>query len=278
MATNADDTAANDSTKVTGEDLRKLKYGEDEVESSTETDESSETNETDDSTETRDDDETNSDTDATDETEESDTTESDDDSAAFVKELPNIQGDTLEEYARSLEKAYQNSTAEALRLKGLVDGAQTDKRVGDNKEETTIDTTDPLALYAKQKMDEEINASFNAFSKSYPQVTDPTEYNRFTVEVATLSNTILQSQKRLASPQELYQKAAVILGWEPDKVTSKDRVNAAIKGSAAVSKTTSTTKQVTKSKVTDQMVALNRMMYPGKTDEQIRKELEPYVK
>jgi hypothetical protein len=70
------------------------------------------------------------------------------------------------------------------------------------------------------------------------------------------------------------------LGWEPaDKVSDKEKLSMALKDSASVTKTSSASaKTPTKSKVTDQMVAVNRAMYPGKTDAQIREELEPYVK
>src|SRR4051812_36758314 len=37
--------------------------------------------------------------------------------ATFTKKFPQIKGDTPEEYALNLEAAYENSTAEALRLK-----------------------------------------------------------------------------------------------------------------------------------------------------------------
>lgn len=262
MATNAD--SDDDSKKVTEDDLRNLKYGQDGVEDSKETDESEEAEETEESEETSDEDGQTADEATEDET-----------SDEFVKEFPYIKGDTPEEYARNLEKAYGNSFAELKRIREAAK-QNTDERVGDTKQE--VDLSDPLALYAKQKMDEEINQEFANFSKQYPQVTDPAEYSKFTVEVATLSNTILNSQKRLASPKELYSKAAVILGWETDQVSGKDKLNAALKDSASVSRSNSATKKPVKSKVTDQMIAVNRLMYPNKTDAQIRQELEAYVK
>lgn len=127
-------------------------------------------------------------------------------------------------------------------------------------------------------MDEEISSAFADFSKNFPQVKDQSEYDKFTHEVSILSQTILNSQKRLASPKELYSKAAVILGWEPDVTTGKDKLDAALKDKAAASKTTSAGKKASKSKVTDQMVSFNRMIYPNKSDAEIREELEPYVK
>src|ERR1035437_8920860 len=128
-------------------------------------------------------------------------------------------------------------------------------------------------------MDKDIQTAFATFSKDYPQVTDQGEYNKFTVEVATLSNTIMTSQKRLASPEELYSKAAVILGWNkgssPD---SKEKLDMALKDKGATSKTTSSTSTAPNSKVTDEMIRVNKLMYPTKSEDEIRKELEPFVK
>ena len=82
----------------------------------------------------------------------------------------------------------------------------------------------------------------------------------------------------MAPPKELYAKSAVILGWEKQSSTdSKDKLDMALKNNAATSKTTSVTKTTPKSKVPDAMVAANRLMYPNKSDAEIRTELEPYV-
>lgn len=273
MATNAD-TVVDDDKAVTEDDLRALKYDNEEVETTPAVeDETSEPEET-----TEEPQETG---DQDDQIVEEATEETEDESPetpAFVKEFEYIKGDTPEEYARNLEQAYKNSTAEALRLKGLAE-AQTSAPASETEEEAP-DISNPTALYMKQKMDEEIRTAFDSFSKDYPQVADPTDYNRFTQEVSTLSQTILNSQGRLASPGELYQKAAVILGWEKQSaVDSKDKLSMALKDNAATSKPTSATAKAgpTKSKVTQEMIAVNRKMYPDKTDEEIRKELESYV-
>lgn len=276
MATNADTPVVDDDKPVTAEDLHNLKYGEGDVETSKEADEASEPEENEtEPTETSAEDGQTADQ-ATEETDETDTPESD--SSEYVKEFPNIKGDSLEDYARGLEQAYKNSTTEALRLKGELDKKPV--AATEIAETEEIDTSDPVTLFMKQKMDEEINEAFSSFQKTYPQAVPGTpEYSQFVTEVGVLSKTILESQKRLASPKELYAKAAVILGWESDnKVDNKDKLGIALKGQAGSSKTTSTIKTPKKSKVTDQMVAVNRMMYPNKTDAEIREELEPYVK
>lgn len=274
MATNADQddtsTVVDDDKEVTEEDLRDLKYGSTDVETSEEEDETEVTEENEEESE-----ETGEADGQTEDQAEAEESDEEPEAPQFVKEFPYIKGDTPEEYAKNLELAYKNSTSEALKWKGLAEG-KTDSNT--DKQEEPVDL-DPNALYIKQLRDNEITTAFSEITKHYPQVNDQTEYNKFVSTVGVLSNTILQSEKRLASPKELYSKAAVILGWEPEgKVDDKDKLGNALKDRAAVSKTSSaTTKKISKSKVTDAIIAANRLMYPEKTDAEIREELEPWV-
>lgn len=240
-----------DDKEVTEEDLRKSKE-EVAVESSKETDEAPETDTAEEEPEEAEEEETPS----------------------FVKEFPHIKGDTPEEYAKNLEEAYKNSTTEALRLKGLAE------RSTETEEDTPpVDSSDPTSLYIKQKMDEEMATAYTSFQKKYPQAAPGTpEFDTFVREVDFLSRTILSSQGRLAPPAELYQKAAVILGWEADKVDDKDKLSAALKDSAASSRTTTSTKKAPKSKVTDAEIAIAKKTWAaGKSDADIRAELEQYT-
>lgn len=276
MATNAEEPVVDDNKEVTEDDLRSLKYDDAGVETSqNEEDEPAEDTEeeTEESEDTGDDSDVESEDD-----EQSDSSEE----PSFVKEFPNIKGDTPEEYAKNLEEAYKNSTAEALRLKGIADAPTTTPAtapVEDEDEDKPATPPNALELYAQQQLDREIATAYQKFSAEYPQVTDPVDYNKFTVTVATLSNTIYQSEKRLASPDELYEKSAVILGWEKESVpSSKEKLAMAVKDRAASSKQNSASpKGSPKSRVTDEMIRVNRAMYPGKSDADIRKELEPYV-
>lgn len=270
MATNADEN--NDDKQVSEQDLRDLKYGSD-VDGESQDDAETDETQTDEEDTGEVDGQTEDQADATDETE------------TFTKKFQNIQGDSPEEYARNLEVAYQNSTTEALRLKALQDSqqaqgaadaaTQTESATEKDSGNTEASITDPVSLFMKQKMDEEINTAYTAFSKEYPQVADPTDYNKFTKMVAQLSRTIIDSESRLAPPSELYSKAAIILGWQKD--ANAEKLNMAVKNAGATGKTTSATKSTPHSKVTDAMISVNRKMYPGKSDAEIRTELEEYI-
>lgn len=270
MATNAKvEDVVDDDKPVTEEDLRDLKYPEDGVENSEETDEPTDGDE----------DKEEPDEPVGDEPEDED---SDEETSDFVKEFPQIKGDTPEEYAKNLEIAYKNSTAEAMRLakKDPVDTTPKENAVGD-VDDAEVDALTPTELYVKQQLENDIQTAFNEISDQYSsQVQNDTEYAKFVKTVSTLSKTIYDGEGRLAPPKELYETAAAILKWTPDKPapTEKDKLNAAIKEGAASGKTSSGGKKGSgKSKVTDQMIMVNRKMYPGKTDAEIREELEPYV-
>jgi len=254
MATNAEPTV-DDSTPVTEEDLRSVKENS-EVESSP-TDETLESEAPEE------------------ESEEAVEEESEEESSEFVKEFSNIKGDTAEEYARNLENAYKNSTAEALRLKGLVDSNDQVDEIAESDDSPPID---PRLLYLDGLINKEIQNDYEAFSKDYSQTQDPEEYAKFTKEAANLSRYILDTQKRVAPASELYSKVAAILGWTPETApTDKDKLNVALKDSASMSKTSTTTKQKSSSKVTDAQIAVAKQMggwTDGKSDAEIRKELE----
>jgi hypothetical protein len=278
MATNADTTVVDDDKSVTEEDLRSLKYPEDEVETTQVEDETTEGDEDEEDSEDTSEEDGQTDDQATEEED-----DESDEAPAFVKEFDYIKGDTPEEYAKNLEAAYKNSTSEALRLKGELDQAAkapaTAQVEEDKKEETTV--TSPLELYAKQKMDEEIQSAYDNFRKEYPQSADPTEYGKFTNQVSTFSRVIMETENRLASPAELYSKAAISLGWQKKETApdAKDKLGMALKDGAATSKTTSgPSKPAPKGpKVTEAMLKANRQMYPGKTDAEIIEELTPYL-
>lgn len=273
MATNAKPNEdANDDLDMSDETLQALKDKDAGVETEDETLEDEPTDEAEEKEEESED--------VDDEEESEDVAEDEEEAEAdaapsFVKEFPQIKGDTPEEYAKNLEAAYKNSTAEALRLKGL---AENKAPVIEQNEEEDVDTSDPTTLYFKQKMEREIQEAFTSFQKDYPQVNDPTDYQKFVTEVDTLSRTILATQKRMADPSELYTKAAVILGWEKESTpTAKDKLDIALKDKGATTKTTSGTKSPTKSKVTDAQVKTHQLLFPDKSDAEVRKELEAYV-
>ena len=254
MATNADDATtvaepAVDDSKIE-EDLKKLKE-----EGAVDPEEEAEPPKTDESEE------------------ESETEEADgqtDDTPAFVKEFPNIKGDTPEEYAKNLEEAYKNSTSEALRLKRESEAPK--------EEEEDTGPVDPRLMYVDRIVNKDIQATFDKFQKDYPQFKDPVEYDKFTRESAALASYFIETKREILTAEELYPKVVSILGWEPSSSPdSTDKLNMAIKDNAASSKTTSATKTPSKSKVTDAEIAIYRQMNGSdKSDTEIRKELESF--
>lgn len=188
----------------------------------------------------------------------------------------NLTTETQEEHDLDwYKKAYAESTKEALRLKGLAEAVPEAPKV-DTPVETDGIVLTPEQLYIRQKQDEETNEAFTKIQTDYPQVKDKPDYDKFVNMARTVIKNIVDAEKRLPAPKEVYAKTVVLLGWTADD--NKEKLGAALKDGASSPRVSSGASQSpTTSKVTDQMIVANRKMYPGKTDSEIREELEPYV-
>lgn len=201
--------------------------------------------------------------------------------STFTKLVPSIGGDSLEEHAALVAKAYGESTKEALRLKGELDKISLSKAQETAASQTgVLPDTDteteltPEQLYIRGKQKEETDKAFADISQNYPQVLEQENYQKFVTSAAVFGRAILLNEKRFASPAELYRKTVIDLGW--DKDDSKERLGAALKD-GATSTRTGVSSGPGKSKVTDEMISLNQRMYPGKSRAEIIKELEPHI-
>lgn len=193
--------------------------------------------------------------------------------STFTKQVPSIPGETPEEYYANLEKSYQHSSAEALRL------LEENRKLKESSTETTETPTstelDPLTLYVKQKQDEEIQVAFAKVSHDYPQVLDQTEYGKFVSKANVLGRVIFETENRIPSPDELYGLAVTALGW--NKEDNSEKVGAAVKENASSTKTSSSVKPPSKSKVTQAEINIYKKMHGStKSDAEIRKELEQH--
>lgn len=281
--TNPTPPVEDDDKPVTEDDLRALKYPDEDVDPPKEEDEPSEDDEpADDPDEPDDEPDDPVDEPAADEP------DNPDEPAAFVKEFPNIKGDTPEEYAKNLEISYRNSTGEALRLKDELDKNQPAPPVAPPTQPPAEGASpapkSAAELYADKQLNKEITAAYDVVKENYPQVSEPDKYAQFTAKVAVFSRTILETENRLADPSELYDMATTSLGWKKKDddapLDDKDKLAMAAKDSAASSKTTSgpTPPKPKTPKVSEAQLKLNRKMYPGKTDKEIIEELTPYLK
>lgn len=167
--------------------------------------------------------------------------------------------------------AYAESTKESLRLKG-----ELDKKVETPVAPVATDEVlTPEQLYIRQKQNEEINEAFSEITAKYPTLKEKETYDKFTAEANLVGRVIVESEKRYPSPKELYEKTAVILGLQPD---NSEALSAAVKDSGAATRTSSGTAAIPpQSKVTEDMIAMNLKMFPGKSRQEIIEELEPHI-
>lgn len=273
MAELNSDTVVDDDKPVTEDDLRALKYPEEEVETTEVEDETSEGEETEEESE-----ETSEEDGQTDDQ----TTE--EEIPTFVKQFDYIKGDTPEEYAKNLEQAYENSSTEGRRinaeLQELKKAPPTTSVTATTEEADEPVVKTPMELYMEQKLEQETQQAFSVIRKEYPQVNNPDEYAKFTQEVTIFAQAGI-AKGRLAPPEELYNKAAISLGWEktatePD---DKEKLGQALKDGTASPKAGSAPSKPKSAgpKVSEAQLKLNRKMYPGKTDQEIIDELTPYL-
>jgi hypothetical protein len=172
-----------------------------------------------------------------------------------------------------VQKAYEESTKEGLRLKGELDKKVEAPAVSVSNNDDSVLT--PEQLYVKQMLIKESDDAFAEVLQRYPEVKDPDTYKRFSSTAEIVSKTIVDSEKRLPFAKELYAKTAVIMGLKPD---TSDELGAALKDGAASPRTASSSPgPAPKSKVTDEMIAANLKMYPNKTRAEIIEELEPHI-
>lgn len=192
--------------------------------------------------------------------------------ATFTKEVPSIPGETPEEYYKNLEKAYQNSTTEALRLKGELDKKVTAPPVTPVTESEELT---PEQMYLRTKIAEETQEAFKPYLEKYPQLKDETSYKDFVNESELLGRVFVEKNKRLPSPNELYSKTVASLGWSAD---NSEELGSALKDtSSSVRVASAIPAGSPQSKVTEEMIGLNLKMYPNKSRQEIIEELEPHI-
>lgn len=212
---------------------------------------------------------------------------------SFTKAFPNLKGETAEEYLPELEKAYDNSFKEALRLKKENDDLkarltqpvqpvqpvdaqqQTVPQVAPNQLQDVV-----RALPEVQRIQANDTANmltaFEDFKKQYPQATEQEEFNKF----QTVSNGVNQSLYDLLGRQptwtELYEGIAGTLHW--DRTAPTPVKDAAIKAAGASTHTNSTTIPTAKQpRVSDAQVDTYLKMFTSKTREEAIKDLSEVV-
>lgn len=211
--------------------------------------------------------------------------------STFTKQFPNLKGETPEEYLPELEKAYDNSFKEALRLNQIIKDnaetvkqaeaivAQANKPIKQNPEATPQPSLDehPAIQYAKAKQTEDMLAAFDEFKKSYPQATEQQSFDMLTKASDGIQAALTASLGRAPTYHELFPAIAGSLGWQP--VASDAKKNNAIKENTASSRTpgSQSPARPKPSKVSDAQVDAYMKMFTSKTREEAVKELSEVV-
>lgn len=210
--------------------------------------------------------------------------------STFTKQFQNLKGDSWEEYGQELEKAYQNSTAEAIRLKKqLDDNAQLVERARallenseakpEDKAQFDISSLPEIQMLRAEQQSKTVEA-FDAFAKKYPQARDfigtQEGLDKFGQVSQKVSEAFMALHGRIPTYPELFEKTAQQFDWQPsDKNAKKD---AAIKESAVEGNTTnSAPKPKPKTNITEAQLEMARKFFPDKKDSELVKELSQTI-
>jgi chemotaxis protein histidine kinase CheA len=207
---------------------------------------------------------------------------------SFTKAFPNLKGETAEEYLPELEKAYDNSFKEALRLKKENDDLKA--RLTQPAPATPAEPTTPVAPTQLQEVVRSLPefqrvqandtanmiTAFDDFKKVYPQATDQEEFDKFQKVSNGVNQSLFELLGRRPTWEELYEGIAGTLHWEPTAPTpAKD---AAIKAAGSSTHTNSTTVPTAKRpRVSDDQVNAYLKMFTSKTREEAIKELSEVI-
>ena len=227
---------------------------------------------------------------------------------SFTKQFPNLKGETLAEYTPELEKAYDNSFKEALRLNNLVKEKdntiatlqtqlqgqpqlvqQPPVQPGQPAPAAPPQPTQPVLPTLQTAVNElpEIQrikaqdtqamfSAFDDFAKEYPQAREEQGFADFQKVSNGVNQALTDHLGRIPTYPELFKGIAGTLTWQPTTPTpAKD---AALKAAGSSTHTNSTTiPSAKRSKVSDAQVEAYLKMYTSKTREDALKELSEYV-
>lgn len=200
--------------------------------------------------------------------------------STFTKQFTNLKGDSWEEYGPELEKAYQNSFGEGLKLNQQLQ--EKDKTIAELQaqisqppaEQTTPLSSEAQAILdrAKAREDREVVTAFAEFAKSYPQAQEIATNNELFKQFEVASTAVANALGAGTPYPELFEKTAQLLGWQPsDKNARKD---AALKDAAAAPSTqNSAPKSKPKTNVTEAQLEMAKKFFPNAKDSELVKEL-----
>lgn len=225
--------------------------------------------------------------------------------STFTKQFPNLNGETPEEYLPELEKAYDNSFKEALRLNDVI--KEKDKIIQDNN--AIVDQARQIVARTQQPVQQDpanpaqpvapalpnpvadspelqwirderrrvMQTAFDEFKTEYPQVLDQQEFDKFSKASDGLKTALAASNGREPTDLEVFRAVAGSFGWQPAKNDAKK--NAAIKENASIGRTQSNQAPARPrpAKVSDAQVDTYMKMFTGKTREDAVKELSEVV-
>ena len=206
-------------------------------------------------------------------------------STNFEKRFTQIKGDTPEEYAKNLEEAYRNSSSEAQRLNtqyqetqqkldSIMATAAKDPEFAKKLNELTGDNAptpdnDSAVLYARDRMQQDMEREYNEFIEEYPQVATDEELKKDMVQLVNeFGRYAREKEGRIMGMKEALEKAAVYKGLTKER--KENEVKEKAKEEASRPRTKSKAKKPSSQpELTEEQKAIAKKM--GVSEDDMRK-------
>lgn len=201
-----------------------------------------------------------------------------------------LKGENPEDWVKELKTAYDNSTSGALTLKKERDDAlkiveEAKKIIASGGKEESKDETPssfdlsgvPEIQWVRGLQQKQIEEAYDSFAKEYPQAREPANIQKVQEAVPGLGQALEKALGRQPTYQEIFDGAAKLLNWQPDRSAEQAKKDAKIKETSASSAVQSSSKTVSRTKITEEQLEVARKLFPGQSDADIVKDLSKYV-
>ena len=203
---------------------------------------------------------------------------------SFTKQFPNLKGETLVDYNRELETAYDNSFKESLRL--VEENKQLKAQLAQLpqpgvQQQPLAPALDPVTASiiedVKADRTRSMMSAFDEFKKDYPQALETDNFNAFTKASDGVNMALTATLGYKPSWQQLFKGVAGSLGWQP--TVNDDKKNNIIKENASSGRSSSSQAPLPPKapKVPEASIIAYQKMFTSKTREEAIKDLSEVV-
>lgn len=212
--------------------------------------------------------------------------------AEFDKRYTQLKGDSPEDYAKSLEEAYANSSAEGVKLNrelaslkektaGILAAAEKDpdlaKRIGITDEDAEAVNPQPKSTseaYAQQLMEERMDTEYKEFAERHTEIdTDDSIRKELLDEVSVQSAAYKAKTGRIISMKDALERSWKILGYDETNPQEKLAVKAKETASTSTAQSKPKSKKSAPTPISDKAIEMAKRF--GLSEKDVQKYYKP---